>query len=496
MTDAAAPAPTGRQTVLVALGQGSVMATGGILAILIAQLFGKNTDTDAFFAAYGFYTVGITLGGTFRFTAIPRLVADTDGRTSTRMLGAVALMAAALLVPMVLLASPLGTVLIAQDPGAVAPATLRILWFALAAQILAALLAALLSVRGRFTALGLAMLFAGFVSLPLFVALEGSVGVKAAAIAVTGGGLWQVAVSLTALRRDGWRPHALLGGTTQALGQVARQAGYLIGASGPFLGTAVAYVICVAIVSRQGAGEATLFAYAFVVASVLLGMTAYVSAQVHSPSVMASTDRRGEAIEASGWTLRFSLLLCGPVLTLVCLVGAPVLGFVLGGDFSDRDVTTVLTGGACMAGWLFASAASVFAVIELLAQERLRALGVIAVVQVLVSAALALVAAPVAGVPGVALALSLTQIGVAAAQMHLAFGPALPALGRDVLDALGRELVVVVAMAVPALVLLLAVGGVGGTVAAGVVAAVAAIVATLRMWPQESRSLLGLLRRA
>ena len=491
-----AVAPTGRQTILVALGQGSVMLAGGVLAILIAQLFGKNADTDAFFAAYGCYTVGLTFGGTFRFTAIPRLVADQDGRTSTRMLGAVGLMTGALLLPMVVLAAPLGSVLVAKDPNAVAPEALRILWIALAAQVLASLLAAILAVRGRFVALGVAMLFAGVVSVSLFVLLEGSAGVQAAAVAVAGGGLWQVGVSFVALRRNGWHPHALTGGARNALGQVARQAGYLVAASGPFFGTALAYVVCVAVVSREDTGDATLFAYAFVLTTILLGMTAYVSAQVRSPSVMSRAERTHGAVEASVWTLRFSLLFCGPVLTIVWLVGAPILGFVLGDSFSNADVTTVLVSVACLTGWLFASAASIFAIVELLARDAMRALGAIAVVQVGVTAVLAVIGAQLAGVPGVALALSVSQIGVAVAQLRLAFGPALPALARELGRDLTRELAVVAVMAVPAAAVLITVGGVAGTIAAGLLAAALAIIATLRVWPDESRSLLAVLRRA
>lgn len=490
------PHPTGRQTVLVALGQGSIMLFGAVLAILIAQLFGKDADTDAFFAAYGCYTVGLTFGGTFRLTAIPRLVEDRDGSAATEMLGAVGLLVAGGLIPMVLLATPLGGILVADDPNAVAPTALRILWIALAAQVAASLLAAMLAVRGLFVALGLAMLFAGLVSLPLFLLTEGTAGVQAAAIAVAAGGLWQVAVSLFALRGSGWHPQRLTGGPRAAFARVGRQAGYLVAASAPFIGNTVAYVVCVAVASREGAGDATLFAYAFVLASILQGLTGNVSAQVRSPSVVAQADRTDRAAAASAWTLRFSLLLCGPVLIITWLVGAPLLGFILGGDFSDADITTVLVTLACLTGWLFASVASIFAIVELLARDELRRLAVIGIAQVAVTAVLAVVGADIAGVAGIGLALSLAQIAVAAAQLRLAFGAALPPLLHDLGRAVMRELVVLLVMAVPAAAALLAVNGTAGTLAAGLIAGALAIAGTLRAWPEESRSLLGVLRRA
>lgn len=495
-TAAAVPSPTGRQTILVALGSGSVMLFGAALAVLIAQLFGKNADTDAFFAAYGCYTVGLTFGGTFRLTAIPRLVNDEDGRASTRMLGAVGLMVAGLAVPMVLLAAPLGTLLVAHDPNAVAETALRILWVALAAQVLTALLAAILAVRGQFVALGLAMLFAGAISLPLFLATEGAAGVQAAAIAVAAGGLWQVAVSLVALRRRGWHPHRLAGGARAATGQVTQQAGYLLAASTPFIGSTLAYVICVAVASREGAGDATLFAYAFVTMSILLGLTANVSAQVRSPSVIASRNRTAGAADASVWTVRFTLLLCLPVLVLAWLVGAPVIGFVLGSDFSNSDVTAILVTIACLTGWLLASATAIFAIVELLAAGALRALAAVAGVQVLATAALAVLGAQIAGIAGIGAALALTQLAASGVQLHLAFGPGLPALLGDLGESAMRALVVAVVMAVPAAALLLVAPGTAGTIAAGLLAAGLAAAATVRAWPEESRSLLGVFRRA
>lgn len=473
------------------------MAFGAVLAVLVAQLFGKNADTDAFFAAYGVYAIGLSIGGTFRLTAIPQLVHDEDGRTSTRMLGAVALMCAALLVPMVLLAEPLGGLLVEQDPGNVAPQALRILWVALAAQVLTALLAAVLSVRGQFVALGLSMLLAGFVSLPVFLLTEGSAGVQAAAIAVAAGGAWQVCASLFALGRRGWRPHRLAGGAAHALGAFARQTASLLTASTPFLAAGAAYVICLAITSREDLGDATMLAYAFMLATILLGLTGNVAAQVRSPSVVAARDRTGGAVEAAEWTLRFSLLLTVPVLVLAWLAGGPVIGFVLGDEFSDDDVTTILVTLACLTGYLFASAAWLFGIVELLARRELGTLALIAGLQVLVTAGLALLAASLGGVALIATALSLGQIAAAWTLLRLAFGDRLGELGRDFASALARALVVAACMAAAgAALLLLAPGGDGARLAAGALAAVAGALATLRVWPAESRSLLSVLRRA
>lgn len=470
------------------------MAFGALLAVLIAQLFGKTSDTDAFFAAYGVYAVGLSIGGTFRLTAVPQLVHDEDGRSSTRMLGAVALMCAALLVPMVALAEPLGALLVESDPGGVAPQALRILWIALAAQVLIALLAAVLSVRGQFVALGLSTLTAGLVSLPLFLATQSTAGVQAAAIAVAAGGVWQVCVSLFALRRAGWHPRRLGVGARRAAGAFARQAGGLLAASAAFLGPGAAYVACIAVASREDPGDATLLAYAYMLATILLGLTGNVSAQVRSPSVVAARDRTSDAIGAAEWTLRFSLLLAVPVLVLAWLVGAPVIGFVLGGEFSDEDVTTILVTLACLTGYLFAFAASLFGIIELLARRALKALAIVAALQVLLTAVLAALAASAGGVALIALALSIGQIATAWVQLRLAFGPRLGELAGDFAAALGRALAVAACMAAPAAALLMYSSSTAAQVAAGALAAAAGALATFKLWPAESRSLLSVLR--
>ncbi len=365
----------------------------------------------------------------------------------------------------------------------------------LAAQLLTALLAAILAVRGRFVALGCAMLFAGFVSLPVFLATEGSAGVQAAALAVAAGGLWQIAVSLVALRRHGWRLHAVAESFGASLGPVGRQTGYLVYASAAFIGTAVAYVLCVAVSSRAGRGEATLFAYAYVLGSILLGLTANVSAQVRSPGVVAHDDRAGQAEAAALGTFRFTVLLCGPVLGLAWLVGLPILGLALGSDFSDHDVTAILTTLAGLTGWVLASAASIFAIVELLARDELRRLALIALVQVIVLLPLALLGSSLGGIQGIAVALSLTQIAVAWAQLHLAFGAALPALARGLGRALAREIVVMAVAFAPAVAVLLLLGGAGGDVAAAVLGAGLVAAATWRAWPVESRALIGVVRR-
>jgi O-antigen/teichoic acid export membrane protein len=486
----AAPVPTARQTALVAVGQGSVMFFGGILGILIARRFGKSEDTDAFFAAYGVYTVGLTFGGTFRFTAVPTLVSDYDGRRAARMLSAVSLIALALAIPMVLLADSFSALLV-EDADGVGAAALRILWIGSAAQLVAALLATMLSVRGGFTALGVATLFAGPVTVLVFVATAGLIGIHAAAVGATAGALWQVGVYASALDQRVFR--RLLPRRSSVV-EAAREAGRLVYASAPFIGSTVAYVVCIAVAAREETGSASVFAYAFMLAGILLALTSGVAVMIRSPSLVSGPERTREVIGVSLRSFRLTVLLCGPIVGATFLLGHPVIGSVLGPTFSDGALDELLVTFACLVGWLLASAAGMFALVELLARHELRRLAWLAAAENVVLAPLAVGGAILAGVPGIAVTLSLVQICVAAAQLRWAFGPQATELGAAMVRASGREIAVVAAAFGPAALVLTTIGGTPGVAASAVIALGLGTVATALCWPTESRGLLAIVR--
>lgn len=468
------------------------MVLGGVLALLVAQLFGKNADTDAFFATYGIYSVGLTFAQTFRLTAVARLVnraGAAEHAEITQLVLAVVLVCLLLAVPMVALAGPVGELLVDDDPNGIAPGTLRILWVALAGQLVAAMLATVLTVRGAFVAIGVVSMLSPFLSLATFLACEGAVGVRGAAIGLAVSACAMAAAYVVVLWRMGWRPEGA------RLASAGREAGRLTYGSATFIGTYFAYVICVALATRHDEGEATLFAYAFVIASVLVGLTANVSAMVRSPGVVASEARVEAAAGAGVNSFRFTLVLIGPVVGLLLLAGGPVIELALGAGFSAQDVRTILITMTCFLGWVLGSAAGVFAIVELLARGELRRLALLAVAQVVAVSVLATAGGALLGIEGIALALSAVQLVVAGAQLTFAFGGAARQAALDMVRATGRELVVVAsAFAVPT-ALVLIVDSVAMTFVAAVVAAILVACATWTAWPAESRTLTGILRR-
>lgn len=485
--------PSGRETALVALGQGALMVLGGVLALMVAQVFGKNAKTDAFFAAYGVYAVGLTFAQTFRLTAVSHLVQARGPETITRLLGAVGIMTLIAAVPMVALAGPLGRLLVTVDPGGVAPTALRILWVALAGQLMAAMLATILAVRGAFTVIGVATLLAGFISVGIFLLFESSLGIVAASAGLVASAVWLTATFGVVLLRTGWRP---VRPTTKFIRETCSEAARLLFASATFIGVNIAYVICIAISARQGSGEVTLFAYAYVLAGVLVGITANVTAMVRSPAVVASADHTSEAAAVGVWSFRFTMVLAGPVLAMAMLVGRPVIAFALGSGFSGADVRQILLTLLCLIGWIIGSAAGIFAVVELLARGELRRLGALAAILVAAVSGLASVGGALAGIEGIAVALSTVTLGVAAVQLRWAFGAVWRREAVTMLHACVRELAVLAVAFAPAALLLSILGeATADVVAAALLAAALVAIASRFAWPSECSALLRLIRR-
>lgn len=466
------------------------MVFGGVLALLVGQTFGKNTETDAFFVAYGVYTVGLVMAQTFRLAAVSKVVNAPGPRTETVMLGAVAILVLAAGVPMVGLADPTAGLLIASDPTGAGPAALRVLWIALAGQLAGAMLAMFLATRGAFLAQGIAMLSTGVVVLGTFALLQGSLGIAAASISLAATGVWIAIAMFLILWRGGWRPAAITGALVR---EMVREASTLLFASLTFIGTTAAYVLSQAAASHDGPGEATLYGYAFAIATVLVGLTSNVAAMVRSPSLVASVNRTDEAIAAGELTFRFTALVSSFAITLLVVVGAPALGLVLGYD--SEDTRSITLTAACFTGWVVGSAAGVFAVIELLARGQLRSLAGVAAVQVATAGTFAWIGSQIAGIEGIAAGISLSMMLIAGIQLRLAYGPRWVGSARRLLTDLLRSLLVVTIGLLPGVAQIVFGSSTVTVLATGVATATLLVLATRVVWPAEFRTLAGLLRR-
>jgi peptidoglycan biosynthesis protein MviN/MurJ (putative lipid II flippase) len=488
-----APDAQVRNAAVLSFGHAAVMVLGGVLALLIAHFFGKSARTDAFFAAYGVYAIALVFGQTFRLTALPALVSDRDGSATDRLLAAVCLMSVAAAVPMVLLAGPVGDLLVDNDPSNTTAESLRTLWPALAGQLVIGLLAAVLLVRNRFAVIGFGYVMTGVSSIVVFLALEGALGIQAVSVALGVSACSLAVLFVVTLVQAGWRPQL---DRYVRLKQVVGDSWRLLLASTSFVATNLGYVICLAVASREGTGNATLYAYAYFSAALLVATTAVSAAMVRAPALLAKEGPGRLTTANSVSTYRFTLVLVIPALAMAALVGKPVVDFVLGASFDSADAQRLVVTLLCLSGWILGSAAGVLAIVELLRREQIRRLAVIAGVQIALLPLLAIAGREIAGIAGVAVAQSTAMLAATAAQLRLAYGAKWLEAIRPMLRATATSVLGVAAAFAPSFVLTAVVGrSATALLFAVAIAALLTLVMSRWLWREESAVLASLLRR-
>jgi peptidoglycan biosynthesis protein MviN/MurJ (putative lipid II flippase) len=482
-----------RNAAVLSFGHAAVMVLGGVLALLIAHFFGKSARTDAFFAAYGVYAIALVFGQTFRLTALPTLVSDRDGSATDRLLAAVCLMSLTAAVPMVLLAGPVGDLLVEHDPSNTTAESLRALWPALAGQLVIGLLAAVLLVRNHFTVIGLGYVMTGVLSIAGFLALEGALGIQAVSVALGVSACSLAILFLATLWRAGWRPRL---DRYVRLGSVVADSWRLLAASTSFVATNLGYVVCLAVASREGTGQATLYAYAYFSAALLVASTAVSAAMVRAPKLLSAEGPGRFTTANSVSTYRFTLVLVIPALAFAALAGQPVIDFVLGESFDGEDARRLIVALLCLSGWILGSAAGVLAVVELLRRERVLSLALIAGAQLALLPVLAIAGREIAGIAGVAVAQSAAMVLATAAQLRLAFGRRWLDATGSMLRSTAASVLGVAAAFAPSFVAVEVLGRSAAVLLAALALAVALTLAVSRwQWREESAVLASLLRR-
>src|SRR3954465_12535040 len=194
--ETAPPPPQGggslaHSSLWAAVSQVALLGIQGVAALAILLTFGKGVETDAVFAAYGVYGMLVVMCQTLRLTVVARIVESPSPHAAfDRFLGAgLSLLLVAGVVQLVF-GGVLARVL-TGDLGAhavsVARWTLAILWVAVGGQLLAALGAALLGVRGEFKYIGLSYVAGGALNIGLLLGLSGAIGIFSVATGVAAG---------------------------------------------------------------------------------------------------------------------------------------------------------------------------------------------------------------------------------------------------------------------------------------------------------------------
>jgi peptidoglycan biosynthesis protein MviN/MurJ (putative lipid II flippase) len=350
----AAPKPgsLASSSVWAAVSQVALLGIQGVAALVILLIFGKSADTDAVFAAYGVYGVLVVMCQTLRLTVVARIVESPSPPAALdRFLGAgLGLVAAAGLVQLAL-GAPLARVLTGDlGPHAVSVArwTLAILWVAFGGQLVAALGAAWLGVRGEFRYTGISYVAGGLVNIGALLALSEPVGILAVATGVALGTLVSAAAIMRQVRREGYRPDArrVLAGAREW-----RTSVMLVVASAATLLTQANFVISASFAARIGVGAVTIYTTAYFGGALIIALTASAAALVLAAPVAQTWDRDPWGLLPHLRTIvRAGLLIIGPAVAVAALIGDEVLDVLLGSSFSAADADTAVGAFVALSG--------------------------------------------------------------------------------------------------------------------------------------------------
>ena len=382
---------------------------------LLAHKFGRNAETDGFLAAYAVYLVLVLAAQAFRMVIVPDLTrAAAEGRLGgeTR---AYALAILVLAVPasavVVALSGPLGALITGSLPpeaAHVASRALVVLVPAAFAQLLAALAARALAARARYGTAAAGFALGGVASLVVFIALSGRTGIVALAWGLAVNAVIALSVPVVALvGRD-----ALRGRLPERLELTARLWRLVQGASVP-LSLQGCYLVSLRFAAHLGVGRVSSFSYAYLVASTLVGSTAFSLGLISS----APLTRRGIEPVAAGrhvvhaaWV---SLVLVGAAGGVFALVGGRIMGVVLGGAYGGNVGAELGRLVVYLAPWMLAWVGFAVTFPLVFVAERRRALVPLAAAGFAVFIPLGLGLRAVAGLPGIAIALGVATLGIA-----------------------------------------------------------------------------------
>ena len=336
----AAPAGTvGRNAAIASVYHLASMAAGGVLAVLVAVLVGSDARTDGFFAAYGIYALVVVFAQSARPTVVARLVeGETRFGEFDRFLGGALLVIAAF----ALLVGPLGGPLASLATGdlpdeARETARTALLLFlpAIAAQVLAALGAAMLGGLGDFATPGLAFTGGGVISIGAFAALEPGLGIDGVAVALLIGSVLSLVLVTAGLVRHGWRPSRAI---VPSIAAMARAGAVLVLASLAMPLAHLGYVIALGAAARLGEGVITAFTYGYMGLTFVFALVAGSVSMVIVGPLAEHWDRRDESlVEHNERVFRAGLLLLLPIVAAVWLLGHEIGGFVLA-KFTEAEV--------------------------------------------------------------------------------------------------------------------------------------------------------------
>jgi hypothetical protein len=342
-----------RSGLLTGISTVAVSGSAAVLGVILSRKFGHGVKTDGFFAAYGVYLALVLVAGSLRVIVLPRFVAAREDGRLGHEVGAwsvglapplVFLLAVAIVWPHGIASS-----LVADHPArAQAAALLPWVVASAVAQIYGGLVASALAALDDYQWAAFGFAVGSIAGVVLTLALVGH-GVIAFGWGLALNGALSLGIPLAALlaRSSIALPDVRVWGRLLELGE---------GVSLPFALQGL-YLIGYRFASGLGAGRATTFSYAYLIAAFLVSVTAASIALVATVPFArrgAAPQRVAQHVVASSW---LSLAPVAAAAGVFALAGGTVARHVLGSSYGGGTGAELGRLVVYLSPWMVASVA-------------------------------------------------------------------------------------------------------------------------------------------
>ena len=399
---------------LTAFSTAVVTAAAAAIGVVVAREFGRGTETDGFFAAYGVFLVLGLAATAIRVAVLPTLARARGEGTFGAVFGSYALALAAVSLPLVAVAVLAGDasagVLAGGLPESARETAAESLAFLVPAAVLQLFAALCASGLAAFDSYGTAA--AGFAAgavlgLALILWRAEEDGIVACAWGALVNGAVALAVPLVALLlRATW-------GRSSVLDPFVRL-GELVRAAALPLALQVLFVVCLRFAGALETGAVTSFTYAYFLAAALVGVTASSLGMVSSVPLARSSLSPERATRHVVSTSLVSFAAVGAAAGVFALVGDRIVRGALGPAYAGEAGSEVGRLVVLLGPWMAASIGVTITFPMLFVAGRERRLPLLAVASVLVHVAVAWAAVDAFELEGAALALTVSTLLVLA----------------------------------------------------------------------------------
>lgn len=342
-----------RSGLLTGISTAAVSGSAAVLGVILSRKFGHGVKTDGFFAAYGVYLAFVLVAGSLRVIVLPRFVAAREegrlphevGAWATGLAGPLALVTA------VAIAWPHGIAsMLAANHDVRGPAAALLPWVVASAvaQIFGGLVASALAALDDYQWAAFGFAAGSIAGVALTLALVDH-GVIAFGWGLALNGALSLGIPLAALlvRRGVGRSDTRVGSRLLELGE---------GVALPFALQGL-YLIGYRFASGLGAGRATTFSYAYLIAAFLVSVSAASIALVATVPFAregSTPERVARHVVASSWV---SLAPVAAAAGVFALAGETIARHVLGSSYGGSTGAELGHLVVYLAPWMVASVA-------------------------------------------------------------------------------------------------------------------------------------------